>query len=174
MSTRLEKFKKFKADTDNKELEKKMAIKMEREDLIAKVRCLKPRIDELIETANECIEYGICINEYGKSFNYYVDEYEKGTFVTNGWSHKVGFIQKSNGYYKGKRVYNTIKYIGIDNGGANGCYDFRTDGYSVQYIHEKNEDDRKIPSIYDLKKFLNGFDEFEKKFYEYVDKKLGV
>lgn len=156
MSKRLEKIKAYKNHIDMLEKERIDAVKIKYDLLIDKVRALKPRISELIETANECLEYGIEINKYAINRNCY--SYVQGTFVSNGMYHRVGFILNSG----------HISYVGIINGGACGIYDFVTDGEKIAYVRQ-NSNDTRVPGIEDLEKFVNGFDEFEKQFYSYID-----
>ena len=132
--------------------------------LIAQIRALKPRIDELLATGKACMENGIEINAYGRSVYRDLDSYEKGTFVTNGISHHLGFVQDGRNY--------NFSVLGIKNGGACGVYDFHTDGYKVYSIHEKNRNDVTGPRIIDMEHFLREFDKFESAFYTYVDKEI--
>lgn len=133
-------------------------------DLIAQIRTLKPRIDELLATGTACYNNGIEINAYGKSVYRDLDSYEKGTFVTNGISHRVGFVSD--------RFGPDFSFLGINNGGACGVYHFRTDGYAVYSVHENNRYDVKPPRIRDMEEFLRDFDKFESSFYSYVDKEI--
>lgn len=136
--------------------------------LVAQIRALKPRIDELLEVGNACLENGIELDAYhhNRGFNRSEDCYERGTFVTNSISHRVGFVINA-GKYDVKPLE-----LGINNGGACGCYDFRTDGARVYFVHEKNKLDTKDASykLSDLRAFLNKFDDFESSFYSYIDK----
>ena len=138
-------------------------------ELIGKIQALKPRIDELLVTANACLEAGVEINAYSRSVYRDLDKYEAGTFVTNGISHRVGFVQNWPSYDKSSHVFTEL---GINNGGACGPYDFRTDGVNVYSVHENNKQDRVLPAINDLEHFLRDFDKFECAFYAYVDKML--
>ena len=134
------------------------------DNLIAQIRALKPRIDELLATGMACVKNGIQISSYDKYLYRDLDSYEKGTFVTNGISHHLGFVQD-------RGVYN-FSVLGIDNGGACGDYDFRTDGYKAYSVHERNNTDIKEPRIIDMEHFLREFDKFESSFYSYVDREI--
>ena len=161
---RLDKIKMYKEDKDKKALDKVVEENKVYYDLMGKITELYSRIDELIETANACIENGIEIDKYRKNHSSYDDKYTCGTFVSNGITHRVGFIQ--NGYRT------TITHMGIVNGGACGSLDFYTDGINICSVHEDTKMVKKA-RIEDMKKFLKGFDEFEKAFYEYVDRIVG-
>ena len=117
--------------------------------------------DELIDVANACVENNINIDTYHKALIRNDDEWEKGTFVTNSISHKIGFVTQ------GKQK---ITYMGINAGGACGRWDFRTNGDCVVATDEDNSHITTKPSLSQCKEFLNEFDEFETAFYNYVDK----
>lgn len=162
MDNRIEAMKKYREEENRKAEEKAKTEARELERSIELVKRFKPRIEKLLETANECEKYGICIDKYGAGFNRSLDSWEKGTFVSNSISHKLGFI----GYMtdKGKEYL----MLGIKAGGACGCYDFITNGNLVLSEHEKTKA-VSAPLQKHLKQFLQDFDKFESKFYEYVD-----
>lgn len=108
------------------------------------------RIQQLIDTANACIEHGIEFYHYFSSDR----NYDRGYFRTDGCSHILGF--EFNPYHP-----TTITRIGKEGGGC--ChYDVYTDGNTIM----ATGDDR----LWALEKFVETFDEFESKFYAYVDK----
>ncbi len=164
MSSRLEAIRNYKVAKENEEAQRKLELARKVEESLDKIRALAPRIAELIDTANECVINGICIDEYSKSgFYHCYDSYKKGTFVTNGISHRVGFYIP----YRTKE----IEYMGIENGGCNGRYNLVVDcDGTALYVNKANASDRITPDIYDLNKFLARFDEFESAFYAYVDR----
>lgn len=166
--SRLDKINAYRGNEEFLKNTAEQKIQDETEVLVAKIRALKPRIDELIEVGNACLANGIELDAYhhNRWFNRSDDCYERGTFVTNSISHRVGFVINS-GKYDVKPLE-----LGINNGGACGCYDFRTDGARVYFVHEKNKLDTKDASykLSDLRAFLNKFDDFESAFYDYVDK----
>ena len=166
---KLDKINSYKSNEKLLQDAKEQKIEAEVQELCARIRALKPRIDELLETGNACLENGIEVNAYGNSFYRDWDKYEKGTFVTNSISHKVGFVKEWRQYDKGLHKFTQL---GINNGGACGCYDFRTDGERIYFVNENNRTDIKGPShkTRDLKEFLEDFDTFETEFYKYVDK----
>lgn len=128
--------------------------------LISQIQTLKPRIDELIATGNACLQSNIPLT--GQAFGLR-EGYDTNQFFTNSWSHLVGFVGNPH------RQSCHIEFLGINAGGACGSYDFRTDGEHVFSVHENNPGDIVAPSIGDMKRFLNRFEEFESAFYAYVD-----
>ena len=139
--------------------------------LTERVRQLQPRIAELIETANACLESGIEIDAYGKTFYRSVDDYTKGSFITNSITHKVGFVKAWRG-----NQGNSIKKIyemGINAGGACGHLDFRTDGIKVYSVNEDDQTHMEDPLEKHLNQFLKNFDLFETEFYKYIDAIIG-
>ena len=73
---------------------------------LAKIKELKPRIDDLIKLANYAKGNGIDFNKRGWGGH---EGYDTGMFCTNSWSHLVGFVNR-----------NPIKLLGIDAGGVCG------------------------------------------------------
>lgn len=108
------------------------------------------RIQELIDTANACLNHGIKFwHNSPNNCNY-----DGNHFITDGWCHILGFELNPH-------RPSTITRIGKEGGGS--ChFDVYTDGKTVV----ATGDDR----LWALKKFVETFDEFETKFYAYVDK----
>lgn len=108
------------------------------------------RIKELIDTANACVEHGvpICYD----TINY--RDYDHNYFITDGCSHILGF--------EFNRCHpSTITRIGKEGGGC--ChFNVYTDGKTIT----ATGNDR----LWALERFVEAFDEFETKFYAYVDK----
>lgn len=171
--SRLDKINAFKGNEAFLKATAEQKVQDETNGLVARIQALKPRIDELIKIGNACLENGIELNSYHNSgwFNRSNDCYERGTFVTNGISHRVGFVQTWGQHSKGSHSF---VELGIDNGGACGRYDFRTDGEKVYFVNEDDKTDIKGPSqrMRDLKEFLEEFETFETAFYAYIDKVL--
>lgn len=120
----------------------------------AQIRALKPRIDELLEVGNACLKYGIALE--GRAFGCR-EGYDTHQFISNSWSHLVGFIRE---YSQTTRKYLPLTKVGKIGGGA--ChYNLTTDGVTINVSGEV---------AYVLKKFLDDFDTFETEFYKYVDK----
>lgn len=113
-----------------------------------KIRELKPRIDELLEVGNACLEHNIPLTS--DSFGRH-EGYDTHQFISYSWSHLVGFISE-----KGK----PFTKVGKIGGGA--CnWNLTTDGDTIDVSGD-------IERV--LKLFLDEFDTFETEFYAYVDK----
>ena len=121
------------------------------EDYKAKIRKLKPRIDELLEVGNACLEHKIPLT--GGSWGGH-EGYDTHQFFSNSWSHLVGFIGNKN---------EPITQVGKIGGGACG-WNLTTDGVTINVSGD-------IERV--LKYFLDDFDKFETEFYAYVDKVTG-
>lgn len=114
-----------------------------------KIKELKPRIDELLEVGNACLEHKIPLTGSGYGCR---EGYDTHQFISNGWSHLVGFINDGN-----NKSFTKVGKIG---GGA--CnWNLTTDGITINV-------DGEVERV--LKLFLDGFDTFETEFYAYVDK----
>lgn len=132
------------------------------------IACMAEKIAEVIKVGRACLDNGMCINGYERVNGY---EDEKRNFYTDGIHHKVGF-------YGGKTVHGivgepiSIEGVGIKNGGANGNTDLFVDIYGDVYAvnHDNGElcDIEKL-NIECIHRFIQEFDGFEKRFYEYVD-----
>ena len=133
-------------------------IANETERLIEQIKELKPRIDDLIELANYAKRNGIEIDH--RDVNH--EDYEHGTFISNGWSHVVGFIKAPKDA--------DIIYMGQIAGGACGSWNFATDGEEVFDYHE-NDGRKREPSIEHMKHFIKRFQECEKAFHKYIEDK---
>jgi hypothetical protein len=159
---------KVKCETENKN--KEIARQNEINSYIEQIKALKPRIEELILTANACLENGIEINTTQKEFCSFLDTWECGTFCTNCITHKIGFVWQ----YKDNQFINKIETMGVNGGGANGEHYLRTNGNFVISRAGRGYDDKcKEPDIFQLKTFVKDFDAFETAFYAYIDKKIG-
>lgn len=129
--------------------------KQKREKYISRIKTCEEKIKELEPRIKQLIEIGGMLIDSDN-----IDEKE---FETEAIKHRVGF-------YKCTRHDNTYKYLGIRNGGANGNIDFITDGSIVKglWFDSRNECPRK-PGLYDYEKFLENFDEFEKKVFDFIN-----
>ena len=122
------------------------------EEYKQQIRMLKPRIDELLEVGNACLEHSIPLTGRGWGCH---EGYDTHQFITNGWSHLLGFVKNHS--------QATFTKLGIEGGGA--CnYNLETDGDMINVTGDK---------CYVLKKFVDNFDRFESEFYKYVDKVTG-
>lgn len=115
---------------------------------------------------------GACLNELmvvGGAFYTCGMAYGK-KFESNGITHELGFIFE---YYRGKRV----KLIGIGIKGGGCCGNDLVIDRNGQIIRNPlnhviggwTEEDAFRDFSYKCRTFFNGFDAFEKKFYDYVD-----
>ena len=108
------------------------------------------RIQQLIDTANACVKHGIKFYHNSTSGC----NYDGNHFITDSWCHILGFEFN-------KCHPSTITHIGKMGGGC--ChFDVYTDGKTI----EATGDDR----LWALERFVEDFDNFETKFYAYVDK----
>ena len=166
-----------RAILDDVAAKKQQEEKEKTERLIAAVVSMGDRIAELIEIGNHILNNGLFPNETGVGCCGFHAVLEKhgynGTFHASGIAHHVGFMVKHD--WQGVRRDKPIRYIGIKNGGANGKWDFYTDGTEVFHMHEWDYDHqyenrpRKTPSIYDLEKFIRDFPKFESALYAWID-----
>lgn len=165
-----------KAIRDKKEKEKEQNdLQVKTEQTLQKIRELSQRIKDLITLANKCIELNI-------EFPYYTYEYDYGyksggdsyNFIADGIFHHVGFIGHAKNtmfsYGMFKKILLKVEYIGIINGGANGIYDFYTDGTMTFSKCENHEPED--PKLEDMEKFLNEFESFESAFYKWIDEMM--
>ena len=117
------------------------------------IRELKPRIDKLLEVGNACLKYNISLT--GSAFGGH-EGYDTHQFISNSWSHLVGFITE---YDSEKRESKCTKVGKIGGGACN--YNLKTDGETIDVSGN-------VELV--LKEFINKFDKFETEFYKYVDK----
>lgn len=146
--------KKVGNDKD-KAKQKEIETKNRFDTALAKIKELKPRIDDLIKLANYAKDNGIDFNKRGWGGH---EGYDTGMFYTNSWSHLVGFVNR-----------NPITLLGIDAGGACGDVDFRTNGEDTFGLN-RNTMVIVEPSLYHMENFIKKFDEFEREFYAYIEK----
>lgn len=132
-----------------------------RETLIAQIQALKPRIAELIETAQACVENGIYLfgNENSRTGNVW----HKIGFIADHTYHKTGFLRSAD-------EKKEFVCMGILAGGACGNWNFATDG---DVVRDYYRDETQEPSLEHLQQFVDEFDDFEETFYAYVDKITG-
>lgn len=121
-------------------------------------RALAPRIKDLIEVAQEMQRNGFTLGKM-KGYPTAFPEFE-----TDWWYHKLGFFCTLKNTRPRQRV--NAYAIGFMGGGACGR-DFivNEDGEVLDGIYEK-EGTWKLPEI---KRFFEQFDDFERRFYAYVE-----
>ena len=137
------------------------------EKLSRDIKALAPRISALLAVAQELFASRIPFGHVIESGVYEGKE----EFVTDGIFHSIGFVVK---YFDG--YYHSPKEIGIEGGGCCG-HDFYVDckgdivessimrfGMKKSYQYDPASD-----FIGKASGFIRSFDEFERKFYKYVD-----
>lgn len=150
MSNRIDAIAAFAQKRDTEIADKKKQAEDREEFLKQTILGWSDRIQQLIDTANACVQHGIpiCYDTINNR------DYEHNYFITDGCSHILGF--EFNRYHP-----STITRIGKEGGGY--ChFDVFTDGKTIS----ATGDDR----LWALERFVESFDQFETKFYAYVDK----
>lgn len=151
----------------NEKQERIKKTNIEREKLINEIKKLKPRIQNIIEIGNFCIDNNIDIGQRTLSSQ----KYKKNQFETDGVGHQLGFYSYgiNNNIWRGE--FNHYKYIGYSMGGICGDKDFITNGDLVANCkHDHPENIVEQISIYHCKDFLKDFPIFEKAFYDFINK----
>lgn len=153
---------------------KEQKRKTEEKKCLEKIKKLQPRIKQIIEIGNLCIENNIFIGHKPCSDK---RTYKEKCFETEGIKHQLGFYPNNmQGYPVYKCLY--YDYIGIINGGFCGDWDFLINDKEILEI--KQEKDKhtpaldhtstyRKPTIRQMTKFLNQFDEFEREFYKFIE-----
>lgn len=154
----------------NEEAMKIAEIKRSREchicELLDMVESFSPRMKELMKVARSLRANRIPLGKYSAYLG------SSPQFVSDAINHRVGFIVDSNPFWN-RDVLNPVGF-GIIGGGACGndiqfnedgklCEVFRDNGMPGKFGVWGDMD------IRNLEDFVGGFDEFERKFYEYVD-----
>lgn len=158
----LNKIKKYKEQTAQKAEQKRIAAEHHRQNLIDQIRVMKPDIDNLIDVAKAAQEAGISL----KVRKQFVDTtYENGDFFTDAGTHKVGFVPLMY-------MYDSPYGVGFEGGGCCGNYDFFTDGLVICDRNRNTKHDKEASTEH-LERFIEKFPEFEKAFYDYIEKVTG-
>lgn len=164
--SRIDNIKQYAMARDEAQRAAEQKLQERKNNYIEQIKAFGPRIKELIEVANACLENGVEINYQGKSDSPYHDEWNNATFCTNCITHKVGFVWQ----YKDQKFINRIDAMGIDGGGANGEFYLRTNGdYLISRVGRSYEAGCNELDEYQLETFVKTFDKFETAFYKYVD-----
>lgn len=155
-NNRIDKIRAYVKERDQKKMSEAKVIETQAESLQKKLRALAPRISELIRIGYELIRNDIPLGKWTG----YTDN--SGELVSNTISHRVGFIP-----FKG------ILSIGQMGGGACGKHlildndgNLWSGGFSANACVMHTSDDQFIVKATE---FLDKFDEFERKTFEYVD-----
>lgn len=153
-ANRLDKINSYKSNAKFLQDAKEQKIEAEVQELCARIRDLKPRIDELLATGNACLENGIELT--GKAWGGH-EGYDTHQFISNSWSHLTGFIQ-----VRDQKTRKPLPFTKMGKMGGGACdYNLTTDGTNIDVSGDR---------IFVLKRFLEDFDTFETEFYKYVDK----
>lgn len=157
----LNKIENYKTATAERAEQERVAAEHHRQSLLDRIRVMKPDIDNLVKVAKAAQEAGIPL-KVGYMTNH---TYENGDFFTDAMTHKVGFVQAS---ITSKEIIG----VGFETGGCCGVYDFFTDGVAIYDKNRNNGHDREASTEH-LEKFIEKFPEFEKAFYDYIEKVTG-
>lgn len=154
----LNKIENYKTATAKRAEQERIAAEHYRQSLLDRIRVMKPDIDNLIKVAKAAQEAGIPLRS-----GYMIDHtYENGDFFADASTHKVGFAPNS-------LISREIIGVGFEGGGCCGRYDFFTDGVAIYDRNRDNGFSREATTEH-LEKFINMFPEFERAFYDYVEK----
>ena len=158
----LGKIENYKTATAEKAEQERVAAEHYRQSLLDQIRVMKPDIDNLIKVAETAREAGIPLKV---SYGHFDSSYKMGDFFTDAITHKIGFVPTS---------FNNNKIIGVgfEGGGYCGQYDFFTNGSVICDKNRDNGHDREASTEH-LEKFIEKFPEFEKAFYDYIEKVTG-
>ena len=158
----LNKIENYKAQTAERAEQERIAAEHHRQSLLDRIRVMKPDIDNLVKVAETAREAGIPLIVSCDCFN---PSYERGDFFTDAMTHKVGFVPTS---FNNKAIIG----VGFEGGGCCGQYDFFTNGSVICDKNRDNGHDREASTEH-LEKFIEKFPEFEKAFYDYIEKVTG-
>ena len=158
----LNKIENYKTATAERAEQERIAAEHHRQSLLDRIRVMKPDIDNLIKVAETAREAGIPLRVKFPDTNF---TYENGDFFTDAMTHKVGFVPTS---FNNKAIIG----VGFEGGGCCGQYDFFTNGSVICDKNRDNGHDREASTEH-LEKFIEKFPEFEKAFYDYIEKVTG-
>ena len=140
------------ADARDAEAVRKENAEQERQKaIVSAIKTLAPRISDMLDIAQHLYAKGISI---GPKRTLHGSEHSD-EFISSWWSHNFGFC-----YNRGTEPREYPIWIGFINGGACGvdmCVD--RDGNIVKGCR----------NFMDMQSMLKQFDEFERKFYDYVE-----
>ena len=156
----------YKQSEDYKQKEKMFSLR-------DKILSLNDRIIDLIDTANYLIKHNFLLvtsphhRDLKKG-----DETRTIVAIANGWGEKIGFISRYSimGDDNGNE---TIKYIGVEDDNAMNPQNLIISQKGIFYgpmWTERDIFEYPYPKdvIEKMEYFLNGFDEFEKNFYDKI------
>lgn len=156
----LNKIENYKTATAERAEQERIAAERKRQRLLDQIRVMNPDIDNLVKVAETAREAGIPLQV---SLGCFDSSYEMGDFFTDAITHKIGFVPTS---FNNKAIIG----VGFEGGGYCGQYDFFTDGVA---IYDRNRDNgfSREASTEHLEKFIEKFPEFERAFYDYIERK---
>ena len=158
----LNKIENYKTATAERAEQERVTAEHHRQNLLDQIWVMKPDIDNLVKVAETAIEAGIPLQVSSDRFD---SSYERGDFFTDATKHKVGFVPIS---FNNKIIIG----VGFEGGGCCGQYNFFTDGFAIYDRNRDNGFSRKASTEH-LEKFIKEFPEFERAFYDYIEKKTG-
>lgn len=144
---------------DIKERNELLAKQKHEEDVMEKLKLLAPRMEKLMNIANQLLEAG-----YWEFLD--PGEWGKTGFVSEGWAHHFGFMLDSWGFGKTRH----ISSMGIVAGGYCGNNDFHTTGTTTYMTdwHGNTPNGAPIKIEY-AERTVDMFDDFERRFYSSLD-----
>ena len=153
---RLAKLNSFISNREVAEKNKAEKIELDIQEKLVILDSYADRIKEIVEVAKFCLDHKI---EIGQEIDLSPNAKKPNDFLADSWFHTIGIICKHPIY----NVYEPIG-IGVREGGANGDTDLivterGVTSYNTSYGHFK----------YDYEKFVKNFDEFEERFFKYID-----
>lgn len=155
----LNKIENYKTATAERAEQERIAAEHHRQSLLDQIRVMKPDIDNLVKVAEAAREAEIPLQLSSFRFD---PSYESGDFFADAMTHKVGFVPTS---FTDKSIIG----VGFEGGGCCGEYDFFTDGSAIYDKNRDNGRDREASTEH-LEKFIKKFPEFERAFYDYIEK----
>ena len=141
------------ANDKRKEIEERERELAEAKKCKEEINKLSERISDLLEFAWYAIDNGISLSHSGWGGH---EGYDTGMFMSNGWSHLVGIMDR--------------EHLGIRKGGACGHINFVTNGKDI-YGYDTQNKEIVEPLTRDMQIFLEDFDELESSLYKYVENK---
>ena len=164
---RIAKINAYAEKRDNEMHEKLMQKETHLLQMLNEVKALAPRLRELMEVGKALCANGIPLGPKTDRLDITAE------FLSNGWSHRVGFIGRCD-FRTGR---STIAGFGIVGGGACGSdLYFNEDGEISDLFPDVGNgpvgtrgNKWKDSDIAHLERFLSEFGAFEKKVYNFVD-----
>lgn len=172
---RIEKINAIGQKIVNAELAKKQAKFNRIKSCEEKIKSLAPRISELMDIANALSANNIPIGKlYSQTIRY------NAKFISEGIDHRLGFVIEYSPRSMHAMDPTGAKVIGfgiIGGGWYGGNLVIGKDGdiikggleFDESMIHLKDDEPYKYVELEKMERVIKGFDEFERRFFEYVD-----